>query len=49
MNHENVPQYTVKFYNLTAAEMDELISLVAREAGGNTFDSMTIEATVITR
>lgn len=49
MNHENAPRYHVRFNNLTAAEMDELVSLVAREAGGNTFDAMKIQATLIQR
>lgn len=47
MNHENQPRYNVRFDLLTVDQLDELIALVAREAGGNTFDAMTLEAVTV--
>lgn len=44
MNHENSVRYMVRFDGLKTDELDELLTVVARELGGNTFDAMTIEA-----
>lgn len=43
-NHENVPRYTATFADLTSDELDELLSVVFRECGGNTAEKCVLSA-----